>query len=268
MPHSLNLRGQLVSLERPLVMGILNLTPDSFYADSRATVADVRSRVEQMVAEGVDIIDVGAVSTRPGHDFVSEEEELRRLREGLPAIVETAAGIPISVDTFRANVARVAVEEYDVAIINDVSSGADPQMFSLAARLGVPYVLTACQDVHKDPQPLRSMFVELAKQINRLRELGAKDIILDPGIGFGKTREQNFLVLKHLEDFREFGLPLLVGLSRKSFIYETLQTTPADSLFGTIALNALALERGANILRVHDVLEAKQTVNCQLSTVN
>jgi len=264
MPYSINLNGRLISLERPLVMGILNLTPDSFYADSRATAADVRSRVQRMVDEGADIIDVGAMSTRPGHDFVSEEEELRRLREGLPAIVEAAAGVPLSVDTFRANVARVAVEEYGVAIINDISGGSDASMFVTAAKLGVPYVLTACLDVREDPQPLRSMFVELAKQINRLRELGAKDIILDPGLGFGKTREQNFLVLKHLSDFREFELPILVGLSRKSFIYETLQTTPADSLFGTVALDAIALERGANILRVHDVLPAKQTV--QLSS--
>lgn len=270
MHHSINAGGRLVSLDRPRVMGILNLTPDSFYDGSRKqTEAEIAARTHQIVDEGADFIDVGAYSSRPGAADVSTEEEMQRLRRGL-AIVRREAGDAalLSIDTFRADVARMCVEEFGAQIINDISGGdMDPAMFRTVARLQVPYILMHMQgtprtmqlDPHYD-NLVRDICLWLAERTERLRQLGARDIILDPGFGFGKTLAQNYELMRHLGDLRELELPLLVGISRKSMIYKLLGGTPQTSLNGTTALNMLALERGASILRVHDVKAAAEAV--------
>lgn len=241
-------------------MGILNCTPDSFFPDSRQqTEVEIRRRVSEILCEGGDIIDVGACSTRPDSTPATEEEELERLNFALPIIIEAlhseGSRAAVSIDTFRANVARQCIETYGDMIINDVTEGSDPQMFKTVADLGVPYVLTSNQAT------LRDMMLSFAEKVQQLRDLGAKDIILDPGFGFGKTLQQNFEILKDLSFLREFELPILVGVSRKSMIYKTLGTTPADSLNGTTVLNTIALmQKAADILRVHDVKEAREAI--------
>ena len=252
----INVNGSLLDLSQPRVMGILNVTPDSFYAGSRTqTEVEIARRVKQIVSEGAAIIDIGAYSSRPNADNVSAREEMERLRM-------------VSVDTFRADVARMCVEEYGVAIINDIAAGEmDANMFHTVAALNVPYIMMHMQGTPQSMQQhphydnlLKEVFLYFARKVQQLRDLGVKDIILDPGFGFGKTMEHNYELLSHLEEFRIFELPLLVGVSRKSMIYRLLDITPQEALNGTTVLDTICLLKGADILRVHDVKEAVETV--------
>ena len=266
MQYTINVRGQLVSLSQPIVMGILNATPDSFYSGSRKqTEAEIAERADQIIAEGGRIIDVGAFSTRPGADEVSPEEETRRLRRALQIVRRQQPDAIVSVDTYRPLVARQCVEEFGADIINDVSEGGltgivgtpiheEGDMFRTVAALKVPYILMSVQPT------IEKMMLNFAAETQRLYDLGAKDIILDPGYGFGKTLEQNYAVMAHAERLLEFGLPVLTGLSRKSMIYRLVGGTPATALNGTTALNTVALMKGSSILRVHDVREAVETI--------
>ena len=265
MMHTLNLRGKLYSLCEPKIMGILNVTPDSFYAESRTSDEEhIAARVQQLMDDGADMIDIGGYSSRPGADDVSPEEEMNRLRRGLRVVRHLYPEVPISVDTFRADVARVCVEEEGADIINDISGGMmDRQMFRTVARLGVPYILMHMQGTPDTMQQAphydnlrREVMLYFAERIDRLCQMGAKDIIVDPGFGFGKTLEHNYELFHHLDDFNLFNLPLLVGISRKSMIYKLLGGTPQTSLNGTTVLNTIALMKGVHILRVHDVKEA------------
>lgn len=265
MMHTLNLRGKLYSLCEPKIMGILNVTPDSFYAESRTSDEEhIAARVQQLMDDGADMIDIGGYSSRPGADDVSPEEEMNRLRRGLRVVRRLYPEVPISVDTFRADVARMCVEEEGADIINDISGGMmDRQMFRTMARLGVPYILMHMQGTPDTMQQAphydnlrREVMLYFAERIDRLCQMGAKDIIVDPGFGFGKTLEHNYELFHHLDDFNLFNLPLLVGISRKSMIYKLLGGTPQTSLNGTTVLNTIALMKGAHILRVHDVKEA------------
>lgn len=264
-----NVNGQLFSLSVPSVMGILNVTPDSFYAGSRMQVeADIAARAQQILDEGASIIDIGAYSSRPNAEHISAEEEMRRLCRGLEIVNRNHPGAVISVDTFRANVAERCVTDYGVAMINDISAGEmDPQMFATVARLGVPYIMMHMQGTPQSMQQephydnlLKEVFLYLAQKVQQLRDLGVKDIILDPGFGFGKTLEHNYELMAELDKFSIFGVPLLVGVSRKSMIYRLLAGTPQDALNGTTVLNTIALMKGADILRVHDVHEAVEAV--------
>lgn len=265
MMHTLNLRGKLYSLCEPKIMGILNVTPDSFYAESRTSDEEhIAARVQQLMDDGADMIDIGGYSSRPGADDVSPEEEMNRLRRGLRVVRRLYPEVPISVDTFRADVARMCVEEEGADIINDISGGMmDRQMFRTVARLGVPYILMHMQGTPDTMQQAphydnlrREVMLYFAERIDRLCQMGAKDIIVDPGFGFGKTLEHNYELFHHLDDFNLFNLPLSVGISRKSMIYKLLGGTPQTSLNGTTVLNTIALMKGVHILRVHDVKEA------------
>ena len=270
MNKLINVNGQLMDFERPRVMGILNVTPDSFYAGSRQQTADdITRRVHQIIEEGGDIIDIGAYSSRPFAEDVSPEEEMRRLRQGLGIVRKVAPEAIISVDTFRSDVARMCVEEFDVAIINDISGGEmDQHMFATIAELQVPYILMHMKGTPQDMQVnpgyehlLKEVLYYFSKKVAQLHDLGVKDIILDPGFGFGKTIDDNYLLLEHLGDFQILELPILVGVSRKSMIYKVLGITPEDALNGTTALNTIALMKGADLLRVHDVREATEVIN-------
>ena len=281
---TLNIRGTLTSLDTPLVMGILNVTPDSFYADSRKqTEAAVEERIQAILSEGGQIIDVGGYSSRPDAVEVSPEEEMERLGFALKILNAHYPDVALSVDTFRADVARRCVEEYGAAIINDISGGElDAEMFETVARLHVPYIMMHMRGTpqtmqqHTDYEDMmEDIMLYFARKVRQLRLLGVNDIILDPGFGFSKTVDQNYTLMSHLCEFKEFGLPLLVGVSRKSMIYKYLGGTPADSLNGTTVLNTIALLNGADILRVHDVKAAveavklvSKTFNFQLSTFN
>ena len=265
----INVNGSLLDLSQPRVMGILNVTPDSFYAGSRTqTEAEIVRRVRQIVSEGAAIIDIGAYSSRPNADNVSSREEMERLRMGLKILFEIQPDAVVSVDTFRADVARMCVEEYGVAIINDIAAGEmDTDMFHTVAALNVPYIMMHMQGTPQSMQQhphydnlLKEVFLYFARKVQQLRDLGVKDIILDPGFGFGKTMEHNYELLSHLEEFRIFELPLLVGVSRKSMIYRLLDITPQEALNGTTVLDTICLLKGAYILRVHDVKEAVETV--------
>ena len=265
----INVNGSLLDLSGPCVMGILNITPDSFYAGSRMqTEAEIAARAQQILDEGARIIDIGAYSSRPNAENVSPREEMERLRMGLEILRKTQPGAVISVDTFRADVARMCVEEYGVAIINDIAAGEmDTDMFRTVAELNVPYIMMHMQGTPQNMQQhphydnlLKEVFLYFAQKVQQLRDLGMKDIILDPGFGFGKTVEHNYELLAHLEEFRVFELPLLVGVSRKSMIYRLLGNTPQDALNGTTVLDTICLLKGADILRVHDVREAVETV--------
>lgn len=265
----INVGGFLMDLSTPQVMGILNVTPDSFYAGSRMqTEAEVVRRVHEILDQGGSIIDIGAYSSRPGANDVSPCEEMERLRWGLAILRREAPEAVVSVDTFRADVARMCVEEFGVQIVNDIAGGAmDDQMFATVAELGVPYIVMHMQGTPQDMQQhtcyenfLREVFLYFAERVQRLRDLGVKDIILDPGFGFGKTLEHNYELMAHLDDFRLFELPVLVGVSRKSMIYRLLDATPQDALNGTTVLHTVALQKGANILRVHDVRQAVEAV--------
>ena len=265
----INVNGSLLDLSQPRVMGILNVTPDSFYAGSRTqTEAEIVRRVKQIVSEGAAIIDIGAYSSRPNADNVSAREEMERLRMGLKILFEIQPDAVVSVDTFRADVARMCVEEYGVAIINDIAAGEmDANMFHTVTALNVPYIMMHMQGTPQSMQQhphydnlLKEVFLYFARKVQQLRDLGVKDIILDPGFGFGKTMEHNYELLSHLEEFRIFELPLLVGVSRKSMIYRLLDITPQEALNGTTVLDTICLLKGADILRVHDVKEAVETV--------
>lgn len=266
---SLNVNGRLLDLSTPQVMGILNVTPDSFYAGSRSrTEAEIAARACQILDEGASIIDIGAYSSRPNAEHISPEEEMQRLRTGLEILNRNHPDAIISVDTFRAEVARLCVEEYGAAIINDISAGEmDEQMFPTVARLNVPYIMMHMQgtpqNMQKEPHYenlLKEVFMYFARKVRQLRDLGMKDIILDPGFGFGKTLEHNYELMAHLEEFGIFELPLLVGVSRKSMIYRLFGATPQEALNGTTVLDTVALMKGADILRVHDVREAVEAV--------
>ncbi len=253
MEYSIQVKGRLLDLAQPQVMGILNATPDSFFAGSRCqTEQDVAQRVRQIISEGAAMIDVGACSTRPGSEPVSEAEEMERLRRALSVIRSEQPDAVVSVDTFRPDVARMAVEEYGADIINDVRPG--KAMFRMVSRLRVPYIIISSQPT------MRQILLTFAEQVQQLRDLGQKDIILDPGFGFGKTLEQNYDVLRDLTQLHALELPILVGVSRKSMIYKLLDTTPAEALNGTTVLNTMALQKGASILRVHDVRAAAECI--------
>ena len=268
-PLFISVNGKLMDLSQPQVMGILNVTPDSFYAGSRGVAErDIIDRLRQMTDEGASIIDIGAYSSRPDADDVSTEEEMARLRHALNLVRQHQPDAVVSVDTFRADVARMCVEEYGVAMVNDISAGEmDDEMFPTIARLGVPYIAMHMkgtpQTMQINPQYehfLKEIFYFFSEKVQKLRDLGVKDIIIDPGFGFGKTIEHNYQLMNHLEEFKLFGLPLLVGISRKSMIYKLLGTTPEEALNGTTVLNTIALQKGAHILRVHDVKAAVEAV--------
>lgn len=268
--YTINVGGRLLDLQQPQVMGILNVTPDSFYAESRMQDEDhIAARVRQIRDEGGQMVDIGAYSSRPGAADVSPREESDRLRRGLEVLRREWPDAVVSVDTFRADVARMCVEEYGVEIVNDISGGElDPQMFSTVARLGVPYILMHMKGTPQTMQQsthytglLHDMQLYFAERVQRLRDLGQKDIILDPGFGFAKTLEQNYELLAGLDRLRLFELPILVGVSRKSMIYKLLETTPQEALNGTTVIHTLALQAGcANILRVHDVRPCVEAV--------
>ena len=267
-PHyTMNLRGKLVDLQRPWVMGILNVTPDSFYADSRTPMAEperIDQRVRQMLAEGADVIDVGAYSSRPGADDISPMEEMRRLEVALTAVREVFPEVYVSVDTFRSEVAHQCVEHFGVDMINDISGGVlDRAMPKVVARLGVPYIIMHMKGNPETMQTspeyqdvLAEVLEFLARQQQRFFDAGGKDVIIDPGFGFGKTLLHNYRLMDRLQDFHELHAPLLVGVSRKSMIYKLLETTPQEALNGTTVLHTIAMMKGAHILRVHDVQAA------------
>ena len=267
--YSLNLNGRLVLIDRPWVMGIINVTPDSFYSASRVNdEAALVERVRQMVADGADVLDVGACSTRPDSQSVDAQSEMQRLQWALAVIRREAPDVLISVDTFRADVARRCVEQWGADIINDISGGTlDEEMFSTVARLGVPYVLThtrgtpATMSSMTDYGDVAADVLEwMARRIDELRQMGVADVIADPGFGFAKDVEQNYRLLTCLDAFHALNAPLLVGVSRKRMVYMPLGITPDEALNGTTVVNTMALERGAHILRVHDVKAAVQAV--------
>lgn len=276
MKYTINVRGQLVDLSSPVVMGILNATPDSFYSGSRKqTETEIADRANQIIAEGGKIIDVGAFSTRPGAEVVSVEEETQRLKRALAIVRREQPDAIVSVDTYRPLVARQCVEEFGADIINDVSEGGltgivgqeiheEGDMFETVADLRVPYILMSVQPT------LKKMMINFAAEVQRLRDLGAKDIILDPGYGFGKTLNQNYEILNEAERLQELELPILAGISRKSMIYRLIGGDPTTSLNGTTVLNTISLMKGASILRVHDVKEAVEVCQmaCKLQTPN
>ncbi len=268
-PFTLNLRGRLAEYSRPVVMGVLNVTPDSFYSGSRAqTHADITRRARQLVADGADMLDIGAYSSRPGADDVSADEELRRLEAGLSAVREAVGyDIPVSVDTFRADVARRAVE-WGADIINDISGGLlDEGMFETVADLHVPYILMHMRGTPATMQTMTDytdvvadVIGELSHKLSRLEELGVADVIIDPGFGFAKTLDQNYRLLSQLDAFAILGRPVLAGMSRKSMLTRLLGIDATEALVPTAIVGALALERGAAILRVHDPREAAQAI--------
>lgn len=268
-PTYINVKGRLLDLTTPQVMGILNVTPDSFYSGSRMqTQEEIAVRVRQIIDEGASIIDIGAYSSRPNAEHITAGEEMNRLRTGLEIVNRNHPNAIVSVDTFRADVAEQCVKDYGVAIVNDIAAGEmDDRMFETVARLGVPYIMMHMQgtpqNMQKEPHYdnlIKEVFIYFARKVQQLRDLGMKDIILDPGFGFGKTLEHNYELMARLEEFSIFELPLLVGVSRKSMIYKLLGGTPQDALNGTTVLDTVALMKGANILRVHDVREAVEAV--------
>ena len=275
MDYTINVSGRLIDLSHPQVMGILNVTPDSFFADSRKqTEEEIAKRAEQILEEGAVMIDVGAFSTRPGAAMVSEEEESARLHLALSVIRRNHPEAVLSVDTFRPTVAKRVIEEFGDCVINDVGGltagpdGAladDPirreEMFRLVSSMHVPYIYMT------SAATLREVLLDFAEKAQQLRDLGQKDIILDPGFGFGKTTDQDYALMGELEKLQVMQLPILVGISRKSMIWRRLGITPAEALNGTTALHAVALLKGANILRVHDVKAAVETVKL-IQTLN
>lgn len=285
LDYTINTNGRLIDLSEPQVMGILNVTPDSFYAGSRKqSEKEIADRAEQIIREGGSMIDIGAFSTRPGAAQVTADEEMERMRRALQIVREVQPEALLSIDTFRPEVAKMAVEEFGAAIINDVSEGningafggADatnpngemehednkyPAIFRTVAKLGVPYILMS---THGD---MKDIMLNFAREVQLLRDLGAKDIILDPGFGFGKTLEQNYTLLNNMEQLKAFNLPILVGASRKSMIFKLLGSSPAEALNGTTVINTMSLLKGASILRVHDVKECVETVKIVRATV-
>lgn len=264
---SINIKGELRNFDRPWIMGIVNITPDSFFSGSRTpSLEATRERIRTMVEEGVDCLDLGGYSSRPGADDVTPDEEYRRLCIGLEAARLEAPGIPVSIDTFRAAVAAKCIREWGADIINDISGGTlDPEMWQTVADLNAAYIL---MHMRGNPATMQQMcdyndvtcdvLTDLQSKVRALRLLGVNDIILDPGFGFAKTVDQNFQLLAELQVFQQLHCPVLAGVSRKSMIWKSLDITPAESLNGTTVLNTIALSHGADILRVHDVREAVQ----------
>lgn len=270
---TLNIRGRLLDLSTPKVMGIVNVTPDSFYAASRVSSSEeVTARILQLKEEGADILDFGGCSTRPGAEEISADEEYSSLAAGLEKVRLLWPEVPVSIDTYRASVARRCVEEWGADIINDISGGTlDSEMWPTVAELKVGYVLMHTRGTPATMQELTDyndvtaeVITDLSKKVYELKALGVCDIIIDPGFGFAKTLQQNFILLDELNEFCKMGMPVLAGLSRKSMIWKSLGITPGDSLEGTVALNMLALERGARLLRVHDVKAAREVVKLHL----
>lgn len=266
---SLNLGGTIMNLSSPRVMGIINLTPDSFYGGSRAgNAAQALDKAREMIEQGADILDVGAVSTRPGSQEISETEELERLSPVLEVLREAFPDFPLSIDTWRAGVASTVRERYGVQLINDISAGSlDPEMFPTMAQLGIPYIIMHMQgtpaNMQDDPayeNVVDELLQFFAEKVYKLRKLGLNDIVIDPGFGFGKTLEQNYTLLGQLDSFRMFELPLMIGISRKSMIYKVLESEPDHALNGSTAAHMAALLKGARLLRVHDVKAAVETV--------
>ena len=266
---TVNIQGKLLDLSTPQVMGILNVTPDSFYADSRKQTEEaISERANQILAEGGSIIDLGAYSSRPGAADVSTEEEMERLARALRTIRSEHPGAIVSIDTFRAEVAERCVVEYGADIINDISGGEmDDRMFDTVARLNIPYILMHMkgtpQTMQQNPQyedVTSEVMQYFGRKVDQLHDMGVNDIILDPGYGFAKTLDQNYELFRNQHILQELNLPILVGISRKSMIYKLLGTTPQEALNGTTVLHTLALQQGANILRVHDVREAVETI--------
>lgn len=265
----LNIEGKLSTISTPAVMGIVNCTPDSFYSGSRNNrIAAQLKTIDSFVAEGAGWLDIGGYSTRPGATDISEKEEIERIVPAIRYIRSTYPEIVISVDTFRAAVAQVAVEN-GAHVINDVSGGTlDEAMFKTVGKLGCPYILMHSKGTPQTMQQLTdydNLFKDIchffSEQIARARAVGIKDLVLDPGFGFAKTSEQNFALFRQLSQFHLFKLPILVGISRKSMIYKSFDTTPEQALNGTSVLNALAIEKGAAIIRVHDPKEAREVVS-------
>ena len=268
-PKTLNCRGKLIDLSSPKVMGIINITPDSFYHKSRFVGNEaVVKRAHQIIEQGGHIIDVGAYSSRPGAEHINEQTEWERLAPVLETIRGLYPDVVVSVDTFRAHIANKAVTQFEVDIINDISAGnMDSNMFAAIAELKVPYIIMHMQGTPQTMQKkpsyknlMKEVFMFFAKKIEMLNKLGVADVIIDPGFGFGKSIDHNFELIAKLDEFKIFELPLLVGVSRKSMIYKFFDTTPNESLNGTTVLNTMVLNKGANILRVHDVKEAVETV--------
>lgn len=269
---SLNLGGRLIEFDRPAVMAIVNATPDSFYSGSRAATADeVARRTEMLLAEGADIIDIGACSTRPGSESPDADEELRRLEPALAAIRRVSTCVPVSVDTFRASVAEKCVSELGADIINDISGGTlDPAMFDIVARTHAPYVMMHTRGTPDTMQQLTDYSTQggvtaavlefFAERTAMLADRGVADIIIDPGFGFAKTVEQNWQLMRELPALLAMERPVLVGISRKSMLTRPLGITAAEALPATVAANVMALERGASILRVHDAAAARQAI--------
>ena len=267
--YSLNLHGRLLEIEQPLVMGIINATPDSFFSESRVMNSDaIAQRARAMVDEGADILDIGACSTRPGAEVVTADEEKQRLGIAVKAVRKASSDVIISVDTFRAEVAKCAVEELGVDIINDISGGdLDSDMYKTVARLQVPYVVMHMRGTPATMQQLTDyegdvvadVVEDLARKIDCLHQLGINDVIADPGFGFAKTVEQNYRLLSCLEAFHALDVPLLVGVSRKSMIQRVLNCTAQEALNGTTSVNTIAMMKGAHIVRVHDVKAAVET---------
>jgi dihydropteroate synthase len=269
IPFSINVKGKLLSLSKPIVMGVVNVTPDSFFKNSRVNdMGELCSRVQAMWDSGAAIVDVGAASSRPGAALVSSNDELKVLMPALQLLVKKFPEIPFSIDTYNAETARVCVGE-GAAIINDISSGnIDQKMFETIASLRVPYIMMHMQGIPETMQHnptysdvLDEMIEFFLSKVTLAQELGINDIIIDPGFGFGKSLEHNYFLLRHLNQFSIFQLPILCGLSRKSFINKVIHTNPETALNGTTVLNTIALLNGANILRVHDVLQAKQAID-------
>lgn len=267
--HSINIKGKLYDFSNPRIMGILNFTPDSFNPASRVVDnGEIKERIEKMFADGADMIDFGGMSTRPNCEVISADEEWRRLVPALEIVAKHFSDCIFSLDTFRAEIARRAVVDYGISIINDISAGdADPKMFEVVADTHAPYII-----MHGAPDPtalhtnteyksfMNDILHFFSEKLNQLHSLGVSDIIVDPGFGFSKTVDQNYELMEHLGDFGIFDLPLLVGISRKSMLWRYLNITVEQSLNGTTVLNTVALTKGANILRVHDVTEAVEAL--------
>lgn len=265
---TINCKGKLLNLDSPIVMGILNVTPDSFYDGGNLSNEDkIIAKADQMLKEGATILDIGGYSSKPGAEEVSEKEEIERVVPAIKQIISQFPDSIISIDTFRSAVAREAVNA-GASIINDISAGdLDTDMFATVRELQVPYCIMHMQGNPKTMQEnptyenvVTEVFFSLSKKVELLRKMGVNDILIDPGFGFGKTIEHNYEILNNLNHFSLMNLPILVGVSRKSMIYKVLQNTPTEALNGTTALNSFALTKGANILRVHDVKEAQETI--------
>lgn len=269
MNYTINIGGRLMDLSEPKVMGILNATPDSFYSASRGLdESSILQNLERLTIDGADIIDVGACSTRPGSSAPDSKEEIRRLRLCLGLLRKHFPHTVVSVDTYRSEVAKMSVEEYGVQIINDISGGTmDSEMFSTVSKMGIPYVLSHIQGTPSTMQTkthyknlIQDILYYFSERVQHLRDLGQKDIIIDPGFGFSKTTEQNYELLSRLDELQIFELPILAGISRKSMIFKVLDCSPEESLNGTTSLNMVCLMKGSNILRVHDVKACKEVI--------